>query len=481
MNSNLYPSFQILLVDDEPAWLDALSLSLERTSGINNIQLCQDSRHALDILSNNNVGLVVLDLNMPHITGQELLKQIAEQHPQVLTIVLTGMNQLEVAIDCMKLGAFDYHVKTEGEGRLIKALHHAIRSIELEVENRNMSNRLLTGVLEHPEIFSEIKTTNKVMGSIFQYIESVAGSSHPILITGESGVGKELIARAIHSASGRSGPMVCINVAGLDDNVFADTLFGHVKGAYTGADTARNGLVEEAAMGTLFLDEMGDLSISSQLKLLRILNDGEYYPIGSDRPKRLRARVVVATNVNLLAKMSANNFRKDLYYRLQTHKIHIPPLHERKEDLPILLDHFLEEASSEIGKKKPTPPKELLHLLETYPFPGNVREFRSMIFDAVAQHKSGILSMAPFLKAMGRLETDNTILVEETVEITNLFSALTTLPSPDQTIKLLLDEAMRRAKGNQSMAARLLGMSQPALCKRLKRAEKGGVANDENI
>ncbi len=481
MNNNLYPTFQILLVDDEPAWLDALSLSLERTSGINNILLCQESRYVLDMLSNNNIGLVVLDLNMPNVTGQELLRQISEQHPQVLTIVLTGMNQLEVAIDCMKLGAFDYHVKTEGEGRLIKALHHAIRSIELEVENRNISNRLLTGILEHPDVFAEIITVNKVMGSIFQYIESVAGSSHPILITGESGVGKELIARAIHTASGRSGPMICINVAGLDDNVFADTLFGHVKGAYTGADTARNGLVEEAAMGTLFLDEMGDLSISSQLKLLRILNDGEYYPIGSDRPKRLRARVVVATNVNLQAKMSVNLFRKDLYYRLQTHKIHIPPLNERKEDLAVLLDHFLEEASRDTGKKKPTPPKELLHLLETYTFPGNVRELRSMVFDAIAQHKSGILSMAPFLKAMGRLETDQTIMKEEVVEISNLFSSLTTLPSPEQSIRLLLEEAMKRAKGNQSMAARLLGMSQPALCKRLKRAEKDDSANDETL
>jgi DNA-binding NtrC family response regulator len=478
MNENLYPSFSILLVDDEPAWLDALSLSLERNTGMNNILLCQDSTRAMEMLANNNIGLVVLDLNMPNLTGQELLKLISEQYPQVVTIVLTGMNQLEVAIDCMKLGAFDYHVKTEGEGRLIKALHHAIRSIELETENRNISNRLLSGVLEHPEIFSEIITVNKVMGSIFQYIESVAGSSHPILITGESGVGKELIARAIHTASGRTGPMVCINVAGLDDNVFADTLFGHVKGAYTGADTVRNGLVEEAAMGTLFLDEMGDLSISSQLKLLRILNDGEYYPIGSDRPKRLRARVVVATNVNLQAKMAANQFRKDLFYRLQTHKIHIPPLNERKQDLPVLLDHFLEEASQDVGKKKPTPPKELLHLLETYAFPGNVRELRSMVFDAIAQHKSGILSMTPFLKAMGRFESDSSMQPEETEESTNMFSALATLPSPEQAVKLLLDEAMKRAKGNQSMAARLLGMSQPALCKRLKRAEKGTNSGD---
>jgi len=239
MNENLYPSFSILLVDDEPAWLDALSLSLERTTGINNILLCQDSTRAMDMLASNNISLVVLDLNMPNLTGQELLKLISEQYPQVMVIVLTGMNQLEVAIECMKLGAFDYHVKTEGEGRLIKALLHAIRSIELETENRNISNRLLSGVLEHPEFFAEIVTANKVMGSIFQYIESVAGSSHPILITGESGVGKELVARAIHTSSGRTGPLVCINVAGLDDNVFADTLFGHVKGAYTGADTVR--------------------------------------------------------------------------------------------------------------------------------------------------------------------------------------------------------------------------------------------------
>jgi len=472
MNETLYPAFQIMLVDDEPAWLDALSMSLERGAGITNVIHCQDSRQVMPLLEQGNTGLVVLDLNMPHLSGQELLQQITEQHPEIAVIILTGMNQLELAIDCMRRGAFDYHVKTEGEDRLIKALFHAIKTIELETENRKVSNSLLSRKLEHPEFFSAFISAGGTMHAIFQYIESVANSSHPILITGESGVGKELIARSIHNASGRKGPLVSVNVAGLDDNVFADTLFGHVKGAYTGADTARNGMVEEAAQGTLFLDEMGDLSIPSQLKLLRILNDGEYFPLGSDRPKRMRARVIVATNQNLPAKIASNEFRKDLYYRLQTHKVHIPPLRERKEDLTPLLDYFLTEASSEMNRRKPTPPKELLNLLTTYAFPGNVRELRSLVYDAVAQHKSGILSMTPFLRGMGQDSFDASLSLEP-ADMNNIFSQLSSLPSPEQTIKMLLEEAMKRSKGNQSMAARLLGMSQPALCKRLKRAEKG--------
>jgi DNA-binding NtrC family response regulator len=263
--------------------------------------------------------------------------------------------------------------------------------------------------------------------------------------------------------------MISVNVAGLDDTIFADTLFGHVKGAFTGADSSRNGMVEEAAKGTLFLDEIGDLSLLSQVKLLRILQEGEYFPLGSDKPKRLLARIMVATNQDLQAKMNAGQFRKDLYYRLQTHNVHIPPLRERKEDVPLLLDTFLEDAARDLGKKKPTAPKELAQLLETYSFPGNVRELRSMVYDAVSYHKGGVLSMALFLKAMDKKELPTPARDTALAGAGNIFSGLNTLPTPEHAYQLLIEEAMRRAKGNQSQAARLLGMSQPALNKRLKR------------
>jgi DNA-binding NtrC family response regulator len=471
MNQRTYPAFSVLLVDDEPAWLDSLSISLERNAGITNAILCKDSRQVMDILSEKDVGLVLLDLTMPYLTGEELLRLIAEQHPEIAVIVITGMNQIETAVRCMKLGAFEYFVKTAEEDRLVTGVLHAIRMVELQRENREMGSRLLDGSLECPEKFAGIKTISKKMLSIFLYIESIAKSAQPIFITGESGVGKELVAMVSHEISGCTGRMVCVNVAGLDDNMFADTLFGHVKGAYTGADTARSGMIEEAAHGTLFLDEIGDLSISSQVKVLRVLQEGEYYPLGSDKPRRRKARVIVATNQDISAKLTAGQFRKDLFYRLQTHRVNIPPLRERKEDLPLLLDTFLEEAASDFGKKKPAVPKELLHLLETYPFPGNVRELRSMVYDAVSRHKSGILSMDSFLRAMGRQEFLDVSVSHGKADEQNVFAGFATLPTFNQALKLLVDEAMARAKGNQSLAARLLGISQSALNKRIKRTE----------
>jgi DNA-binding NtrC family response regulator len=305
------------------------------------------------------------------------------------------------------------------------------------------------------------------MRSIFQYIESIAKSSQPVLITGESGVGKELIARTLHALSGCTGGLVAVNVAGLDDTVFADTLFGHVKGAFTGAVESRKGVVEEAADGTLFLDEIGDLSLMSQVKLLRLLQEGEYYPLGSDRSKRARVRVITATNQDIESRQTSGHIRKDLYYRLCTHSVHVPPLRERKEDIPLLLDHFLETAAELLGKKKPAIPKELPVLLSTYNFPGNVRELRSMVYDAVSRHNSGILSMEAFRSAIGqrRLTANQTT---ETGADGSPFTLLETLPNFEEALDLLVTEALRRSKGNQTIAARMLGISQPALSKRLK-------------
>jgi DNA-binding NtrC family response regulator len=308
------------------------------------------------------------------------------------------------------------------------------------------------------------------MQSIFKYIESVAGSSQPILITGESGTGKELIARAAHTLSGRSGPLVAMNAAGLDDSVFADTLFGHSRGAFTGAEAARGGMVERAAGGTLFLDEIADLSPSSQVKLLRLLQEGEYYPLGSDIPKTSRARIVVATHQDLAGREAAGHFRRDLYYRLRGHHVHLPPLRRRKEDIPLLLDHFLEDAATSLGKKKPTPPRQLPVLLATYDFPGNIRELRAMVYDAVSTHAGRILSMQSFLNAMGRTEeTDEGAAMEE---LGNPFADLARLPNMTEALDLLIAEAMRRADGNQTLASRLLGISQPALSKRLKHSRE---------
>lgn len=470
MIESRYPSFGVLLVDDEPAWLHSLALTLERSAGITNLVTCSDSREVLNVLDRHAIGLVLLDLTMPHLSGEQLLTRISECHPETTVIVISGLNQVETAVQCIKLGAFDYFVKTVEEDRLVGGVLRAIRMRELERDNREMSNRFLNRTVSRPEVFSEIVTGDRGMQTIFAYIEAVAKSPQPLLITGESGVGKELVARAVHRLGECRGPLVAVNVAGLDDAVFTDTLFGHVRGAFTGADQARKGMVEEAADGTLFLDEIGDLGISSQTKLLRLLQEGEYFPLGGDRPKRLRARVVVATHHDLAARVAAGSFRRDLYYRLKTHIVHLPPLRERKGDVPLLLEHFLAEASRALGKKKPTPPRELAQLLTTYSFPGNVRELRAMVFDAVTLHREKVLSMESFVKAIGarggQLEP-----IPVQAE-TNPFAQLERLPTFTEVIELLVEEGMKRASGNQTIAARLLGVSQPALSKRLKTYRK---------
>jgi DNA-binding NtrC family response regulator len=409
-----------------------------------------------------------MDLTMPHLSGEELLRQIREQHPGIATIVISGMNQVETAVNCMKLGAFEYFVKTTEEDRLVNGVLRAIRMLELERENREMSNGMISGQLRHPDLFAPIVTTDRSMISIFSYLEAIARSSQPLLITGESGVGKELIARAFHALSGCKGALVSINVAGLDDTVFTDTLFGHMRGAFTGADQVRRGMIEEAADGTLFLDEIGDLSISSQVKLLRLLQEGEYFPLGSDMSKKLKARVIVSTHQDLAAKQVDGSFRRDLYYRLCTHQVHVPPLRERKGDISLLLDHFIKEAARSLEKKKPTPPKELYQLLAAYNFPGNIRELRAMVYDAVSSHNEGTLSMKSFHTAIGRSGTGKGQTVSLDSE-QNTYSDYERLPTLRESVSQLVEEAMARASGNQSIAARLLGITQSALCKRLKR------------
>jgi DNA-binding NtrC family response regulator len=463
-NSN-YPSFSVLLVDDEAPWLRTLSMTLEGQGGITRLLTCQDAREVPGMLDSEDVGLVLLDMTMPHVSGDQLLTRLREQYPDVSVIVVSGLNQVETAVSCMQLGAFDYIVKGVDNDRLLDTVRRAIRVQELERENRAMRQRLLGGRLEQPEAFADIITLDSAMQRVCQYVEAIAVSPRPVLISGESGTGKELIARAVHQLSGRSGKMVTVNVAGLDDNVFADTLFGHVRGAFTGADAARSGLVEQAAAGTLFLDEIGDLSQSSQVKLLRLLQEGEYFALGDDRPRQAKIRVIVATHQNLAARQESGSFRCDLYYRLCSHHVHLPPLRERHGDIPLLLDHFLDEAASALGKLKPTPPPQLRLLLMNYAFPGNVRELHSMVFDAVSSHQGRVLSMAAFQRAIDRQPPGNPPVQGED----NPFVSLEQCPGLAEAVELLIEEALRRCEGNQTLAARLLGISQPALSKRLRR------------
>lgn len=462
----------VLLVDDEPNILFS-SRTLLRSSGIRDIEMLDDSRNVLPLLATRDFGVIVLDLFMPHISGQELLTEICRQYPHIPVLIMTASDELDLAVQCMKMGAHDYLVKPVDKTRFVTSVQRTMELCSLRNEMHLLKEQLLSDQVEHPEVFAPIITCNNKMKAIFRYMEVVARSRQPILITGETGVGKELFATAIHELSGQSGKLVCVNVAGLDDSLFSDSLFGHERGAFTGADRPRAGLITQATGGTLFLDEIGDLKEASQVKLLRLLQEQEYYPVGSDVPRKCNARVVVATNKNLQQMMTNEQFRSDLYYRLCAHHIHIPPLRERNEDIPFLLDHFLTKAAKEFHKKLPMPNPELPRLLGTYTFPGNVRELQAMVFDAVARHQTGVLSMDSFKNIICR---EQSVLSppkdQDRIDADHLRSIFGRFPTLKEMNHILLAAAMDLAKGNQGIASSLLGISRQALNQRLKRQQE---------
>ncbi|UCF98774.1 MAG: sigma-54-dependent Fis family transcriptional regulator [Spirochaetaceae bacterium] len=473
MASGSIPELPVLLVDDEPTVLSSMTKVL-KSVGIDNLHTCSDSREVLPFLEQQEVEAVLLDITMPHLTGDVLLKKIHELYPHIPIIIVTASDDIDMAVGCMKEGAFDYMIKAVEPNRLTSGIQRAIDMRRLARRYSSLRERLLAEKLSHPEYFQPIITRNPRVQAIFRFIESIAPTSETVLITGETGTGKELFAEAIHAASGSKGPLVKVNSAGLDDNVFSDTLFGHSKGAYTGADSDRKGLVHQANIGTLFLDEIGDLSAACQIKLLRLVESREYYPLGSDLPRSTKARFLIATNKILPELVASEQFRRDLYYRLQTYEIRIPPLRERKDDLPLLVDHFHSQAAEKLGKKKLSIPPELLTLLETYGFPGNVRELRSMVFNAVSRQKEKMLSLQPFREAIGYAgEEIRTRSAEEEL----------TFPEKLPTLKgmtdRLIEEALSRAKGNQAIAAGLLGITPQALSKRLKRRKNAQANSDE--
>ena len=344
----------------------------------------------------------------------------------------------------------------------------------LRAENRRLAERLRSVKLKHPEAFTDIVTQDPVMLSIFRDIELIAVDSGPVLITGETGVGKEKIAEILHQLSGRSGKYVPINIGGTEAGLVSDTLFGHVEGAYTDARSERRGMVEQASGGTLFLDEIGDLAKDSQTKLLRLLDEGVYYHLGSDEPVASDIRTVAATNRTVQSLMSADDFRDDFYYRLRAHHIHLPPLRERKDDIPLLVAHFLRQSAKELNKKTPTPTPELITLLKNYHFPGNIRELQGMVRDAVTRHEGGVLSMDAFLQAIeeqtsalqGGAAPDAGL-----IDFAEALAGVDRLPSLQEVEPLVIAEALRRADDNRTLAAQLLGLTRKALSSRLSRSK----------
>ncbi|HEY8549088.1 MAG TPA: sigma-54 dependent transcriptional regulator [Vicinamibacterales bacterium] len=459
----------ILLVDDDPELLRSAGLAL-RTAGFQDVVTLEDGRQLLPQLVRQGAAVLLLDLAMPGPSGQELLEQVAADHPEVPVIVLTGTDDLETAVRCMQAGAVDYLVKPVDGHRLAASVRRAMELRALTAEVLSLKDRLLTDRPHRSDAFAHIVTQDRAMLAIFRYLEAVAPSPAPVLISGETGTGKELIAGAIHRLSQRPGDLVTVNVAGLDDTLFSDTLFGHTRGAYTGADRPRDGLLVAATEGTLFLDEIGDLGIPSQVKLLRLLQDGSYYPLGSDQPRRSRARIVAATNADIARGVAEGTFRKDLYYRLRTHHVELPPLRARSGDLQPLVAHFVEAASRALGKPAPAIPPSLYSLLKTYSFPGNVRELEAMVFDAVARHQGTVLALQSFRDAIGANASGPDPEPSQATPLTAVFPDR--LPTLREAEDALIDAALERADGNQGVAAGLLGLSRQALNKRLVRRNR---------
>jgi two-component system response regulator HydG len=465
-------SLPILLVDDEPQILLSAK-TLLRASGISDIITLGDSRELLPLLAARNVGVIVLDISMPHLSGCDLLFATTRDYPHIPVIFMTAMNDLETAVSCMRAGAFDYLLKPVEKGRFITSVTRALEMRYLQTELLSLKARLLTDELDNASAFSSIITRSKKMRAIFQYVEVISATRQPVLITGETGVGKELVARAIHASSGLRRLFVPVNVGGLDDTMFSDSLFGHRKGAFTNADEARDGMIAQAAGGTLFLDEIGDMPETSQVKLLRLMQDHTYHPLGSDIPRQSDARILIATNRDIQQLIASGKFRKDLYYRLRAHHINIPPLRERSEDIPLLLHHFLDKSASSLKRKKPSFPQELVTLLTNYHFPGNVRELELMVFDAVARCRGGIIGMESFREMIGadrafaKIAAANAALNKPVWDLRS-----EVLPTLKEAEDFLIAETLRRSNGNQSVAATLLGITRQALNKRLSRERK---------
>jgi len=460
------PNSVLLASDGSPA-LEQTRLLLQ-DAGIRPVRALADRRAILPFLEQHNVAVVVLGVS-PGTESVELLTRICRDYPGIQVVVETASADVELAVSCMKAGAADYMVRPVESGRMIAVVEKALNEHCSHQEVSSLKEYLLNDRLEHAEAFAEIKTSCRKMRSIFQYTEVVASSPQAILITGETGVGKELFAQAIHRISRVRGQFVSINVAGLDDAMFSDTLFGHKKGAFTGADQYRDGLVSKAAMGTLFLDEIGDLNELSQVKLLRLLQEREYYPVGADLVKTSSARIVLATNVNLQERIKEGRFRRDLYYRLCTHQIHIPALRERREDIPLLLGTFIEEAARHFGRSIPAVSPDLVQALAEYDFPGNVRELQARVSDAVARHEGGMLSLDDF-PGLSAVAPQHSSAPSAAVSAGSdgIYGLFGRLPTFREIEDYLIVEALKLSEGSYAVAASILGVTRQTISKRVK-------------
>jgi len=454
----------IIIIDDEENMLTTESLILEM-HGFTNVHTLADSRQSQRLLQQYPNAIILLDITMPYLSGIDILSIIQSQFPECTTLMLTGLNDVEMVVKCIKMGAFDYIVKPINQTRLLTCISKALEHRLMQTESHRLAHSLLKHDLHHPENFEHIITHNDGMKDIFRYVEAIAPTHLPLLITGETGVGKELMAEAIHKSSCRKGKFQCVNIAGIDDTLLSDTLFGHDSGAFTSAQHSRKGLIELAEDGSLFLDEIGDLSPESQVKLLRLLQEGTYYRLGSETEMSSNARIITATNRSIDELQHSSNFRRDLFFRLRSHHIHIPPLRERSEDIGVLTDYFIKRVSHMLQKPTPRVPSEFYTILQNYSFPGNIRELEGIIQNAITRHKNGILSTNSIRTLMATSGAD---MIEKPTSEADTLTFSTPLPDYHQWESYLIHEAYNRAEGNKKLAAEMIGMARQTFRNKVK-------------
>jgi len=448
------PKYAILVVDDEQAQREALAGFLKKQGY--HIHVAASGKQALEIIRENAVDLVLTDLRMPDLDGAKVLQRTKEINPEIEVIVMTAFGSIEGATQAMKDGATDFVTKPIDLEQLELTIAKTLERKQLASENRRL--RELVG--ERLQ-FGAIITTSSAMEQALSVASRAAGSKATILITGESGTGKELVAKAIHLASPRADePFVAVNMAALPENLVESELFGHEKGAFTGADKARKGRFEMANGGTLFIDEVGDVPASTQVKLLRVLQGQEFERLGSSQPIKVDVRVIAATNRPLEEMIKTGQFREDLYYRLNVVKIHLPPLRERRADIPLLAQHFIRRFAKLNDKSISGISKEAMDLLIKYALPGNVRELENIVEQAVVLAREEMLTTFDLPTHLHGTASESAEASKSSGSFQQRVEAFE---------KDIIRQALREANGVQTKAAALLGMTERHLRYKLQK------------
>lgn len=456
---------RIVLIDDDTDFLDGLRRLL-LLNGFRNVAAFSSSVEAIASLEKDGAAVILLDMVMPGISGRDLLPVLIEKYPETPVIISSAMNEVDNVVSCMKAGAYDYLVKPVDGGRLSQVIINALRLNALNQENSRLKNYLLGSPLSHPDQFDRIITCNPKMKAIFKLLETFATTLHPILITGETGVGKELAATVIHAVSGVSGAFVAFDAGGLDGTAFIEALFGYEQGYTRLAGSQRGGLIQKAQNGTLFLDEVGDIGQESQIALLRLLQEGEYYRPGSDVVMRSNARIIAASNRDLRQLIDCGKFRRDLYHRLSAHQVHIPPLRERREDIIPLVRHFAALESEYLQRPRPCITAELIEALTDYDYPGNVRELINIVRNAVALSGSGEMDCEHFPELPRVKKTVPGLLRVAHDDLYTVHAVFEKFPTMEEFERLVIIEAVKFC-GSKSAAADLLGISRPTINRKL--------------